>query len=35
MQWRPGWVAASAEDVARLHDQVLPAPAWIIDGWGN
>ncbi len=35
MQWRPGWVAAPADEVARLHDQALAAPAWIIDGWGD
>lgn len=35
MQWRPGWVAASSEEIKHLHDQALAAEKWIIDGWGS
>ncbi|MCR9254891.1 MAG: flagellar protein FlaR [Alphaproteobacteria bacterium] len=34
VQWRPGWVQAPDEDVARHHDRWLADEGWIIDGFG-
>jgi hypothetical protein len=35
LQWKPGWIPASAEAIGQAHEQWLAAPAWIIDGWGS
>ena len=35
LQWKPGWVPASSEEVGQAHEQWLASPAWIIDGWGS
>src|SRR5262245_3150637 len=35
LQWKPGWVPASAEEIVQTHDRWLASPAWIIDGWGS
>ena len=35
IQWKPGWVPASAEEVSREHTNLLTKDRWIIDGWGG
>src|SRR5205823_5961935 len=35
IQWKPGWVAAPAEEVRRPHEEILAQERWIIDGWGG
>ena len=34
LQWKPGWVAVSAEEFHQKHEQLLAQGCWIIDGWG-
>jgi adenylate kinase family enzyme len=35
LQWKPGWMRASADEFDYEHDQWLASPEWIIDGWGR
>ena len=35
IQWKPGWVAASAEEFQQKHEAILALDRWIIDGWGD
>jgi hypothetical protein len=35
LQWKPGWVPASAEEIVQTHERWLASPAWVIDGWGS
>lgn len=35
IQWKPGWVAASAEEFQQNHEAMLKLDQWIIDGWGD
>lgn len=35
IQWKPGWVAAPAEEVEQKHQVLLDEERWIIDGWGG
>jgi hypothetical protein len=35
LQWKPGWLPASSEEIDKTHNQWLTSPTWIIDGWGN
>lgn len=35
IQWKPGWVAASADEFQRKHEAILNLDRWIIDGWGD
>jgi adenylate kinase family enzyme len=34
IQWKPGWVPASHEEIKSQHDYILSEERWIIDGWG-
>ena len=34
IQWKPGWVSASFEEIKQQHDQIIAHDRWIIDGWG-
>ena len=33
-QWKPGWVAAPEEEVARELREVISQDRWLLDGWG-
>ena len=35
IQWKPGWIAASPEELKSHHDAILARERWIIDGWGT
>jgi len=35
IQWKPGWVPASPEEIKRRHNAILAHERWIIDGWGT
>lgn len=35
LQWKPGWVAVSAEEFRQTHEGWLAQDRWIIDGWGH
>ena len=35
IQWKPGWIPASHEEVKIEHDHILSQGRWIIDGWGT
>ncbi len=35
IQWRPGWVPTSPEEVERKHDEWIGQGTWIIDGFGS
>ncbi len=35
IQWKPGWIAAPAEEVRQKHEAILSQEKWIIDGWGD
>jgi hypothetical protein len=35
LQWKPGWIPASVEEIEHVHDRWLTSPAWIIEGWGS
>ena len=35
IQWKPGWVAASYNEIRTNHEQILANERWIIDGWGS
>jgi adenylate kinase family enzyme len=34
VQWKPGWVPATYEEIKQHHDEILAYDRWIIDGWG-
>jgi adenylate kinase family enzyme len=34
IQWKPGWMPASYEEIKQRHDEILKHARWIIDGWG-
>lgn len=34
VQWRPGWVQAPPQEIARVHAEWLGGRRWVIDGWG-
>jgi adenylate kinase family enzyme len=34
IQWKPGWVSASYEEIKQRHDAIIATDCWIIDGWG-
>lgn len=35
IQWKPGWIPVSHEEVKMQHDGILAQERWIIDGWGS
>ena len=35
IQWKPGWVPASSEEITSAHEAILAQDEWIIDGWGG
>ena len=35
IQWKPGWIPLSQDEVTRQHNTILTQNRWIIDGWGG